>query len=68
MAKYNPFFEKAVMTKIAEITPNSQVLNVVEKLRDLNFSPIFLTSERTNMNQLQKVTETEVSKVRTIIK
>ena len=33
------------MTKIAETTP--KVLNVVEKLKDLNFSPIFLTSERT---------------------
>jgi len=68
MAKYNLFFEKAGMTKIAETTPNPQILTVVDKLRALNFSPIFLNSERTNMNQLQKVTETEVSKVRTAIK
>lgn len=68
MAKYNPFFKKAVMTKIAETTPNPQVLNVVQKLKDPNFSQIFLTSKRTKMNQLQNVTETEVSKVRTVIK
>ena len=68
MAKYNPFFEKARMTKIAETTPNPQVLNVVEKLRDLDFSPIFLTSERTNMNQLQNMTEQEVNKIRMAIK
>jgi hypothetical protein len=48
MAKYNPFFEKAGMTKIAETTPNPQVLKVVEKLRAFNFNPVFLTSERTN--------------------
>ena len=41
---------------------------MVEKLRDLNFSPIFLTSERTNMNQLRNMTKTEVSKFRTVIK
>jgi hypothetical protein len=68
MAKYNLFFEKAGMTKIAEITPNPQILTVVEKLRALNFSPIFLTSERTNLNKLQNMTEIEVSKVRTAIK
>jgi len=48
MAKYNLFFEKAGMTKIAETTPNPQILTVVDKLRALNFSQIFLTSERTN--------------------
>jgi hypothetical protein len=48
MAKYNLFFEQAGMTKIAETTPNPQILTVVDKLRALNFSPIFLTSERTN--------------------
>jgi hypothetical protein len=41
---------------------------VVEKLRDLNFSPIFLTAERTNMNKLQSMTEQEVSTVRMAIK
>jgi ABC-type ATPase with predicted acetyltransferase domain len=68
MAKYNPFFEKAGMSKIAETTPNPQILKVVEKLRDLNFSPIFLTAERTNMNKLQSMTEQEVSTVRMAIK
>ena len=48
MAKYNPFFEKAEMTKIAETQPNPGILEVVEKLRAFNFNPIFLTSERTN--------------------
>jgi ABC-type ATPase with predicted acetyltransferase domain len=60
MAKYNPFFEKAGMTKIAETTPNPRILKIVEKLRALNFNPVFLTSERTNLNKLQNMTEKEV--------
>jgi len=68
MAKYNPFFEKAGMTKIAETTPNPQVLKIVEKLRAFNFDPVFLTSERTNMNKLQNMTEKEVDKVKMLLK
>lgn len=67
MAKYNPFFEKAGMTKIAETMPNPKVLEVVEKLRAFNFNPVFLTSEKANLNKLQTMTETEVSKVRMVI-
>ena len=68
MAKYKPFFEKAGMTKIAETTPNPQILKIVEKLRVFNFDPVFLTSERTNMNKLQNMTKKEVSKVKLLIK
>ena len=68
MAKYNPFFEKAGMTKIAQTTPNPQILKVIEKLRTFNFNPVLLTSERTNINKLQNMTETEVNKVRIAIK
>jgi len=68
MAKYNPFFEKAGMTKIAETTPNPQILKIVEQLKALNFDPVFLTSERTNMNKLQNMTKKEVDKVKMLIK
>ena len=68
MAKYNPFFEKAGMTKIAQTQPNPHILKIVEKLRAFNFNPVFLTSERMNRNKLQTMTETEVSKVRMVIK
>lgn len=68
MAKYNPFFEKAGMTKIAETQPNPHILKVVEKLRAFNFNPVFLTSERTNLNKLQNMTEKEMEKVRNAIK
>jgi ABC-type ATPase with predicted acetyltransferase domain len=68
MAKYNPFFEKAGMTKIAETTPNPHILKVVEKLRTFNFNPVFLTSEKANLNKLQQMTEKEVDRVRAVIK
>jgi GNAT superfamily N-acetyltransferase len=68
MAKYNPFFEKAGMTKIAETTPNPQILKVVDKLRAFNFNPVFLTSEKANLNKLQSMTEKEVDRVRAVIK
>ncbi|MCW4016798.1 MAG: ATP-binding cassette domain-containing protein [Candidatus Bathyarchaeota archaeon] len=68
MAKYNPFLEKAGMTKITQSTPNPQVTKTVEKLADLNFNPVFLTSEKANINKLQNMTKTELNKVRDIIK
>jgi len=68
MAKYNPFFEKAGMTKIAETIPNPQILKVVEKLRTFNFNPVFLTAERTNLNKLQKMTAEELDGVKRVLK
>jgi len=33
MARYNPFFEHAGLTKIAESKPDSRILEAMEKLR-----------------------------------
>jgi hypothetical protein len=52
MAKYNPFFEKAGMTKIAESKPDSKVSAAIEKLKALGFNPVFLSSEKYNMQVL----------------
>jgi ABC-type ATPase with predicted acetyltransferase domain len=68
MAKYNPFFEKAGMTKIAETTPNPQILKTVEKLKTFNFNPIFLTSEKANLHKLQNMTKKQLTDVRAVIK
>jgi ABC-type lipoprotein export system ATPase subunit/GNAT superfamily N-acetyltransferase len=56
MAKYNPFFEKAGMTKIAESKPDSKVAKAIEKLKALGFNPLFLSSERYNTQILTGVT------------
>ena len=68
MAKYNPFFEKAGMTKIAESKPNPEILKAVEKLRAFNFNPVFLTSERTNLEKLRRMSAEEVNWVKTVFK
>ena len=68
MAKYNPFFEKAGMTKIAESIPNPKILKAVEKLRAFGFNPVFLTSERTNLQKLRRMSAEEVNGVKTVFK
>ena len=52
MARYNPFFERAGMTKIAESKPNPAIVEGVEKLRQLGFNPLFISSQKYNIQQL----------------
>jgi len=66
MSKYNPFAEKAGMKKILESKPNPAVLEAIEKLRNLGFNTVFLSSEKYNMHQLR--TLRVVSQVKTILK
>ncbi len=54
MARYNPFFEKAGMKKIAESKPNEVILEAIEKLRTLGFNPVFLGSTKYNLQRLRK--------------
>jgi len=68
MAKYNPFFEKAEMKKIAESRPNPRVVGAVEKLRKLGFNPVFLTSETTNLKKLRGMSADGVEEVRDVFK
>jgi ABC-type lipoprotein export system ATPase subunit len=68
MAKYNPFFEKAGMTKILESKPHPGILKAVEKLRAFGFNPIFLTSERMNLKKLQSMSTEELNGVKTVFK
>ena len=55
MAKYNPFFEKAGMQKIAESQPNPHLLKAIEKLRTLGFELHMLQSQKHNMEKIKKV-------------
>jgi GNAT superfamily N-acetyltransferase len=55
MARYNPFFEKAGMQKVAESKPNPNVLEVIEKLRQLSFNPIMLGSVNYNVQKIKEV-------------
>jgi len=54
MARYNPFFERAGMTKIAETKPNPAIVEGVEKLRQLGFNPVFLGSTKYNLERMRE--------------
>ena len=44
------------------------LLKVIEKLRVLGFNPVFLTSEKMNLNKLEKMTKHEVTDVKAALK
>jgi GNAT superfamily N-acetyltransferase len=44
MARYNPFFEKAGMRRIAESKPNPRVADALEQLERFGFDPALLAS------------------------
>lgn len=43
---------KMLYDQTGETQTNPQILKVLEKLRAFNLNPVFLTSERTNLNKL----------------
>jgi len=67
MAKYNCFFERAGMTKIAESKPDKSIVEAVERLRDLGFNPVALASERSNLKRLRNLSPNEIQKVHEIL-
>jgi len=67
MARYNPFFERAGMQKIAESVSSKHVLNAVEKLRDLGFNPVTLASEKGNLLRLQELGPEGLEKCKQIL-
>jgi len=64
MAKYNPFFERAGMTKIQEATPPKQAIAIREVLTKLGFNVTLLGSEKYVLFQLESLTDSEISAVR----
>jgi GNAT superfamily N-acetyltransferase len=63
MAKYNPFFEKAGMQKIAESKPNKDVQEAIEKLNALGFNPTMLSSITYNMNKIREIGKSKIAKI-----
>lgn len=67
MARYNPFFERAGMEKVVESGPDASVVEAVERLRGLGFSPVTLASEEVNLARLEGMTAEEVEEVRRVL-
>jgi len=55
MAKYNPFFEKAGMQKVAEGKPNMNLLHAIGQLQELGFNPSMLDSVNENRKLIKNV-------------
>jgi hypothetical protein len=64
MAKYNPFFEKAGMQKIAESKPGKAVTDALAKLETLGFDNALLGSATYNK---QKLSQTGTQPIVTIL-
>ena len=41
------------MLKVAESTPNERILEALEKLSEIGFNPVFLSSTKYNMQQMR---------------
>jgi ABC-type lipoprotein export system ATPase subunit len=68
MAKYNPFAERAGMTKVAEQPPAKKALKIAEALRRLGFNVTFLGSKRYVLNKLGNLKPEDQQKVRKAFK
>jgi ABC-type ATPase with predicted acetyltransferase domain len=63
MAKYNPFFERAGMEKIAESKPSRHVAAALAKLGEIGFDPILLSSARYIEQKIQAVGTAPVTRI-----
>jgi hypothetical protein len=54
MAKYNPFFEKAGMQRIAKSTPNKQTTHALQQLRQLGFDTELLANEEYTQQKIRQ--------------
>ena len=68
MAKYNPFAERAGMTKIAEQPPAKKASKIAETLRKLGFNITFFGSKRYVLNKLRSLKPEDLQKVREAFK
>jgi len=64
MAKYNPFFEKAGLIKVQEVTPSKQALAVKDVLEKMHFNTTLLGSHTYVLTKLQSLTNSEVQALR----
>jgi ABC-type ATPase with predicted acetyltransferase domain len=67
MAQYNPFFEKAGMTKIMERFPSHNILDAIENLRELGFNPMLLGSTKYNLERLKRMNRKELKACKEIL-
>lgn len=68
MAKYNPFFEKAGMTKITTQTGDETCVEAITYLQQLGFNPHLLASEKYNKQKLEKLNPNQKTQLKNILR
>ena len=64
MARYNPFFERAGLRKIAESPPVKAALNIAEVLKSLSFNLTFLRGSKYVLKKIASLNHQELSMLR----
>jgi len=64
MARYNPFFERAGMRKVAEQPPPKEALKVAEILSSLGFNVRLLCSGKYVLGKLRSLSPEQIDAVR----
>jgi hypothetical protein len=64
MAKYNPFAEKAGMTRICEQPPSKEAQNIAQVLSNLGFNLQFLSSHSHIISILRKLNPSEITQIK----
>lgn len=67
MAQYNPFFERAGLRKIMERFPSHNILDAVERLRQLGFNPMLLGSITYNLEKLKNMNRKQINETKEIL-
>jgi len=67
MAKYNPFFERAGLIKIQEVTPSRQALAIKDLLEKMHFNTTLLGSHAYVLTKLQSLTDSELRTLRQVL-
>jgi GNAT superfamily N-acetyltransferase len=66
MARYNPFFERAGLRKIAESPPVKSALKIAEMLKTLGFNFTFLRNPKYVLKKLTSLNEQELSRLKLV--
>ncbi|MEM1582981.1 MAG: GNAT family N-acetyltransferase [Candidatus Bathyarchaeia archaeon] len=66
MARYNPFFERAGMRRIAEQPPPKETISIVKLLDQLGFNVQLLGSERYIFQKLQTLRPEEINMIKEV--
>ncbi len=54
MARFNPFFERAGMRNVAQSKPDRRILRTLQRLGELGFDEVYLSSQAYNLHKLSK--------------